>query len=324
MPGNKRLRMLAVAHLALGVLTCIVAHVALRTLLEFPEIMVVPLFCSALCQSFLLSLWGTASQAKPWKRLAGLVAGAAYLEALLATRFDDDFLGIATVTIAVTTVALLVVRWLGVRFTRQEEVGQPARIEPEGLRFSIGGLMVFTAVVALLCTVARALQESPTHPFLLVLVWAICFVAVGLVCLWAALGGVRPPRRSPVVFALSPLLGVFFAFAANAHKAGWVYILLIMVLYPMALFGSLLIARSCGYRLVRPGVAPPFQRKTYTLPHFDHFIECFSKNSHIKSLAEMFKADFPRVAVGDLIPGQVCPPPSIATKTTSVPWPPAA
>ena len=103
--------------------------------------------------------------------------------------------------------------------------------------------------------VARALQESPTHRFLLILVWAICFVAVGLVSLWAAFADAPPLRRSPVVFVISPLLGVFFAFAANAHSAGWVYVLLTMVLYPMALFGSLLVVRSCGYRLVRAGVA---------------------------------------------------------------------
>jgi hypothetical protein len=59
-------------------------------------------------------------------------------------------------------------------------------------------------------------------------------------------------------------------------------------------------------------------------PHLDHCIGCFSKNSHIKSLAEMFRADSPRVCAGDLIPGQVCPPPSITTKTTSVPSLPAA
>jgi hypothetical protein len=255
MACDRRLRTLAVAHLALGVVTAGLAQVDLRTLFELREILIVTLFASALCQSFLLSLWVAASQAGAWKRLAGLVAGTVYLEALLATKLREDFQGIATVTIAVTTASLLVVRWLGVRFTRQAEVGQPARSEPEGLKFSIRGLMIFTAIVALLCAVARALQASPNQQFLLILVWAICFVAVGLVCLWAALGDARPWRRDPVVFVLSPLLGVFFAFAANAHRTGWVYILLIMVLYPTALLSSLLVVRSCGCRLVRSPVA---------------------------------------------------------------------
>ena len=153
-----------------------------------------------------------------------------------------------------TTASLLVVRWLGVRLTRQPDHSQPSRPEPEGLKFSIRGLMIFTAAVALLCAAARALQASPNHRLLLILVWAICFVAVGLVSMWAALGDVRPMRRSLSVFVLSLLLGVFFAFAADAHTAGWVYILLIMLLYPMALLWSLLVVRSCGYRLVRSAV----------------------------------------------------------------------
>ena len=81
------------------------------------------------------------------------------------------------------------------------------------------------------------------------LVSVICFVAVGLVSLWAALGNARPLRRGSAVFVLSLALGAYLALPATA--AGRVYILLIMVLYPTALMGSLLIVRSCGYRLVR-------------------------------------------------------------------------
>jgi hypothetical protein len=176
------------------------------------------------------------------------------LEAVVAPDFRREFLGTSTITITVTTASLFVVRWLGVRFTRQAEFGQVARPEPEGLRFSIRDLMILTATVAFLCAGAKALQESPIRVLLLVLFWALCFVAVGLVSLWAALGKARPLRRSPVVFVLSPMLGVFFAFACGAHNAGWAYILLIMLLYPAGLLGSLLVVRSGGYRLIRSTV----------------------------------------------------------------------
>jgi hypothetical protein len=119
--------------------------------------------------------------------------------------------------------------------------------------------MILTAAVALLCAGTKALQESPIRLLLLVLFWALCFVTVGLVSLWAALGEARQLRRSPVVFVLSPMLGAFFAFACGAHSAGWVYILLIMLLYPAALLGSLLVVRSCGYRLVRSAVPSAVQ-----------------------------------------------------------------
>jgi CDP-diglyceride synthetase len=181
-------------------------------------------------------------------RLAGLVAGTVYLEALVPADLRREFLGISTITIIVTTATLLVVRWLGVRFTRQDNPGQSAR--QEGLPFSIRGLMIFTAVVALICAVAKAMEGS-RNPIVFIPVWALCFVAVGLISLWAMLGNSNPLHRGPVVFVLSPMLGAFFAFAAGAQQAGWIYILLIMLLYPVGLLGSLLVVRSCGYRLVR-------------------------------------------------------------------------
>jgi hypothetical protein len=71
-----------------------------------------------------------------------------------------------------------------------------------------------------------------------------------------------------VVFVLSPVLGAFFAFAAQAHQAGWVYVILIMLLFPATLLGSLLVVRSCGHRLVRqevPSTGQPDDRGRYEM-----------------------------------------------------------
>ena len=255
MPGNRRLQYLAMAHIGLGVVTNFLAPVELFTPFGFGHISVVPFIASALCQAFLLALWVAVSQAPTWMRLTGLFVGAVYLEALVASDLRREFLGTSTITIAVTTSALLVMQWLGVRLTRQDAPSPSARQELEGLRFSIRGMMIFTVAVAVICAGARALQESPNRLFLLILVWALCFVVVGLVSLWAVLGDSHPLRRVPVVFVLSPVLGVFFAVAADAQSDGWIYILLIMLLYPVALVGSLLVVRSCGYRIVR-GTVP--------------------------------------------------------------------
>jgi hypothetical protein len=91
---------------------------------------------------------------------------------------------------------------------------------------------------------------------LLMSVWALCFVAVGLAAFWATLGNGRPLGRGTVVLVLSPLLGAFFAFAANAQPHGWAYIILTMLLYAALLLGSLLAVRSCGYRLLRRAASP--------------------------------------------------------------------
>lgn len=154
MPGDRRLQILAVAHLALGVVTSLLAHVELFTPFGLRHILIVSFLAMALCQALLLSLWGVASQARPWKRVTGLATGAVYLEALVANDLRGEFLGTSTITVAVTTAFLLVLRWLGFRFIREADPGQPALPEPEGLRFSIRGLMIFTAAVALLCAVA--------------------------------------------------------------------------------------------------------------------------------------------------------------------------
>ena len=165
MPGIKRLWWLVAAHLALGVTASFLAPVVvhpswLRCMLPpagMDHILIVPLFALALCQALLIALWGTASTATPWKRLAGLVAGAVYLEALPFPDLRREFLGLSTVTVALSTASLLVGRALGIRVTRRSGRDQPPPPETEGLRFSIRGLMLLTAVVALLTAGARLL-----------------------------------------------------------------------------------------------------------------------------------------------------------------------
>lgn len=252
MTGNRRLSWLVAAHIALGIVAGVLAPIKLRNSYGLENLLIVPLFASALCQALLLSLWVATHWSAPRKRLVGLVLGAVYLEALFAPELRREFLGLATITAAVATASLLVVRRLGVRLARTTAPGLLARGEAEGLRFTIRGLMIFVAAVALLSAGARALREAGPGQFLLQMVtWALCFVIVGLVALWAALGSGRPLRRSPVVYALTPTLGVFFAVGVSADRAGWVFILYIMMLYPALLLGSLLVVRSCGYRLVR-------------------------------------------------------------------------
>ena len=187
-----------------------------------------------------------------WKRLAGLVTGVLFLAALTPGDVGRELLpGIWIITMIVTMGALLVLRRFGLVVKRPGDLSQSALAEPTGPRFSIRGMMIFTAVIALLCAGARALQATwqPLLLIILVLVWTSCFVAVGLVSLWTALGDARPLRRCPAVFTLSTALGAYLAMPART-VTGRVDIFLIMVLYQTVLTGSLLIVRSCGYRLV--------------------------------------------------------------------------
>ena len=260
---NKRLTSLAVLHFVTGLITGFLAQIVLPAPRELSGLLVVPLVASVLCQAFILALWGVTSTASPWKRIAGLLAGSVYLETLWLLALAGELPGTSTVTIAVTTASLLVLRAKDVRLTRQVQDDSPARPETERLRFSIRGLMLLIAAVALLSAVARAFQGFQFLPTSLTLVnvfLSLCIVTIGFVALWAVLGKAHPLKRGPVLFVLSPILGVFFAISVNAHQAGWVYIILSMLLYSAALLVSLLVIRSCGYRFVRsqlPLTEPP-------------------------------------------------------------------
>jgi hypothetical protein len=251
MTVNRRLLGLTVGHLVLGMIASLLAPIALSRSAGLEVVWVVGL---GLCQALLLALWAASSTGLAWwGRLAGLIAGVVYLEALFRSIGREAPGFMSTITVMIATAALFVVRALGMRLVRFPDSAHPAPSETDGFRFSIRGLMLVTAAVALLSAGARALREG--HDTVLFTVgFAMYFDAVGLVALWAALGLGRPLWRGAAVVALSPVLGVLFAFAARLNPA-WVYFVLVMLLYPALLFGSLLVVRSCGYRFVRRAVS---------------------------------------------------------------------
>ena len=119
MRGDRRLLLLALGHLLLGVVTGLLAGVELvdpfglvPVLPPFglKHVLVVPLFASALCQAFLLAMWATYSGVSTWGRMAGLLAGCVYLEALFPESLRRDFLGGSSFAAVITAVSLFVAR----------------------------------------------------------------------------------------------------------------------------------------------------------------------------------------------------------------------
>jgi len=260
MGDGRRLALLVTAHLILWLLSAVLAPVKVHTPFGLQHILIVPLFAVTFSQVCLLGIWAVLSPFWSWYRLLGLVIGTACLEAALDIALGQEFLLMPSVGMALTVVSLLVVRGFGIRLSRFADDVPSSRQEPQGFRFSIRGLMILTAVVALLSATAKGVQGSP-GPFRLVLsvIWSICFVAVSLLSLRAASGNDGPLRRGLPAVAVSPALGAFFAYAADAHRDGWIYVITIMLLYPAVLLGSLLVVRSCGYHLTRrsvPGSGP--------------------------------------------------------------------
>ncbi|QEH39044.1 hypothetical protein OJF2_76560 [Aquisphaera giovannonii] len=256
MANERRLMALALGNLGFGIAAAMLAPTKVYGVYGAEGFLMVPSLASNFCQAVLLPLWVAYAGAPTWRRVAGLVAGTAYLEALAPAVVRREIPGIVAVAVAATTAVCYVGRALGIRIARREAGDEPpgARFGP--LRFSIRGLMLVTAAVAVLCAGARALQESSAPIAGLPAAWALCIVAVGLAALWASLGDARPRARGPAVPALASLLGASLAYAFGAHARGWVYIISTMLLYATVLLGSLLVVRSCGYRLVRRAASP--------------------------------------------------------------------
>jgi hypothetical protein len=267
MAGNRRIRWLVVAHLTFGLLSGVLApievHIPFGTEPLPPQyrtehILVVPVCVLCLGQAFLLAFWAVTAASSPWLRVGGLLAGTVYLEVLLAFGLQAELLGCVTVTAVVTSAALIVLRMKGFRLVRGGDGLQSAGTEAGGMRFSIRGLMLFTAAVALLSAGVRYLRAVRSGILVFTCAWGLCFVVVGLLALWAVLGIARPMRRLVSVFAASLALGVLFIIATLA--AGWTYVMLIMLLYPLILFASLRVIRSCGNRFARRAVELPGRR----------------------------------------------------------------
>ncbi len=161
MTDDKRLRSLAAALFIFGLVAGILAVARLPNSTGLATILIYPPIALALCQAFLLALWGLSWTAYSWQRITGLVAGTAYLETLLVLSVDRTLGGVATVTVVVTTACLLVLRVKGVRLIRHLAIDLSARANAPRLRFSIRSLMLLTAAVALLSALARALRAMP-------------------------------------------------------------------------------------------------------------------------------------------------------------------
>lgn len=113
--------------------------------------------------------------------------------------------------------------------------------------------MLFALAVAIVITAAKELREIDERlPVLfLVTIWALCFVVTDLAALWATLGISSPVPRSIAVILMSVALGWFFSYTLGEAWEAYFYIMSIMFMESLCLIGSLLVVRSCGYRLVR-------------------------------------------------------------------------
>lgn len=246
--------LLLVVHLGMGLTFSIWSAVEGTISFVFEFLLVVPALGIISAQTSLLGFCVAFSPAAWWHRPVGLIVGGIYLEAMfrLGGQDGDGFNWLATISLCGIAIIFSVIRW---RLADLQETHKAAsHADREGLRFSVRGLMLFTLIVAAALVGVRELREhAPAGPnFLMIAIWGLCFVVTGLASVWAGLGLARPRLRSALVLLIAGVLGGLFVYGIDPPVWDtYFYIVSIMVLQVGTLIATLLVVRSCGYRLVR-------------------------------------------------------------------------
>jgi hypothetical protein len=211
-------------------------------------------------QTSLLGIWGGSGTNRWWIRLVGVLVGVGYLGPQCGICIDDPgretILIVAFATLIVSAV-LLLARCFGFRTRLNSDQNTPAK----EMQFSIRHVMILTLVVACLLALAKWQQrylDLDDWPMLAAI--AAPFATVGLVAAWAVLGAKRPLIGIPVLLAVA--VGAGYGLEKSLGSGPEIAIWMTATLTgALSLTVSLLVVRSCGYRLrrrakPRPGTDP--------------------------------------------------------------------
>ena len=248
---NHRIWLLVVVHAIAGVALSGWAVQEGSISFVFSEILLVPPFALVFCQSGLLAFWAAMSHGALWRRVVGVITGVVALEFLLAWVLDEDDLTLmpAMATGLATAALVIIQRW---RSDLLPVRGQPDQYKRHGLQFSIRSLMLLTLGVAVFVTIGKQMRQAgmdgPSLP--LISVWASCFAVSNLAAVWAAMGLCSPWFRCGGALLLSLAIAATFCWCFDADWDSWFYVTTVLVLEAVLSLGSLLVVRSCGYRLV--------------------------------------------------------------------------
>ena len=216
---------------------------------------IIGLFALVLAEAGLLGIWAALGTNQPAWRLLVVLAATAYLCALIsaALKVDNlDKLVSAFLVVELPTTAIFLVL---IGLQHRLRFGQLASAS-EGFQFSIRQLLVATGIAAGLLALGRGLGHLPTNWHITVFFATVVpyVVAVELATLWGALGVGRPLPRLLVVLPMAFVVGTmppFFLDNPHPDRTDFIAWSSFMGLQATILAASLLVVRSCGWRLVR-------------------------------------------------------------------------
>jgi hypothetical protein len=242
---RRRILWLVVGHVVVGLVGAFVAYFA-----GSPQTPWVAAFVGVVfSQTSLLAIWGSLGVSPWWQRLIGVIAGVAYLFLLLGvgiSELDRETFIVVVLTTTFVAIPLLMVRLLRVAIHLDcFSVVSVARIQ-----FSIRHLMILTFVVACLITIGKLVQPFAHGGVRFWLFWlAFTLSVVGILPVWFVLATKQPVLYSVGLIAVGACAGYCLArIGFVGEEKIW---MTATATEAMAVVVSLLVVRSCGYRLVR-------------------------------------------------------------------------
>lgn len=224
----------------------------------------------AIAQLILLSFWAGMGSQRIVVRLSLAMLGSVYLAALpllgsiLASRpgtsqtdLSEEFLqaagGYGALIVFLTAIFAAARRWyMELRLTSAAE----QIIQAKHYQFSILHLMVVTTVAAIVLALMRFASGAAAADWQRAagdVLMVVALVINALCASWAALAVGPVQLRVGVVLFVAPLLGSAEAFSGSGPSVVWwlsPVFAMFLALPSAIILGTLLVVRSCGYRLV--------------------------------------------------------------------------
>ena len=264
-----RLKALIAVHLVIGV--CPAATHSLSVYFRFR-----PFLCASVihpviqsvtfAQLMLLSFWVAMGTSREGRRLVGMLLATLYIAMwlMVGNRLDRvpanmilDMFGLELKMVVVFTgVFLGIRRWKADLRCFPDPAAFP---RPTGLQFSLLHLLVIVSVVAIILALVRSIrtatgEEIGWYPVLESLFWMFAYLINLLGAVWAVLSVGRPGLRILLVILIAAILAASGYFATwRGRLIDWWLLSALTVTHVAAtaiVVVSLLVVRSCGYRLV--------------------------------------------------------------------------
>ena len=236
---------LVVGHAALGLVGVCVAYLAGST----PTLRGAAFVGLVFGQTSLLGIWGGLGT-RSWRtRLIGVVTGVICLVILLGIGIHE--VNSWTFTLVVVATSCVLMPLLIVRCCRVVIHLDSSTASAGGrIQFSIRHLMILTFVVACLVSIGKLVQPhlSRGHVSFQVLLLALSFGIVGVLPVWFTLATKRPTLYGLGLVAVGAGAGYCYGWCVFRDEKIWTTA---TATEAVAVVVSLLVVRSCGYRLVR-------------------------------------------------------------------------